>query len=103
MDEVKYDAKQVVNQSLGSSKEYCMGYMNPGAPSGEGYISTLKLSVGAVDVDNLDDITEVIVSYDRCEKNDAYIGQINMLTVSSFCGLNGAVWGYDLAIHNDIA
>lgn len=103
MDEVKYDAKQVVNQSLGSSKEYCMGYMNPGAPSGEGYISTLKLSVGAVDVDNLDDITEVIVSYDRCEKNDAYIGQINMLTVSSFCGLNGAVWGYDLAIHDDIA
>ena len=26
-----------------------------------------------------------------------------MLTVSSFCGLNGAVWGFDLAKHDDIA
>ena len=98
-----YDAKKVVNESVGSSREYCMGYMNPGAPSGQGYISTMKLSVGTVDVKDLDDVTEVIVSYDRCEKNDAYIGQINMLTVSSFCGLNGALWGYDLAKHDDIA
>ena len=75
--------------------------MNPGA--GEGYISTMKLSVGTVDVKDLDAVTENIVSYDRCEKNDAYIGQINMLTVSSFCGLNGAVWGFDLAKHDDIA
>ncbi|NOZ25690.1 MAG: histidine decarboxylase [Nitrospirae bacterium] len=91
-----YDPAAVINGAVGSEDDFCMGYLNPGA-SGNGYISTLKLSVGMVRVENLDEVTEGIVSYDRCEANDAYIGQINMLTASSFCGLNGAVWGYDLA------
>lgn len=100
---IPYDAAQIIRQAVGPDPHYCMGYMNPGAPDGRGYISTMKLSVGTVNVKNLDQVTENIVSYDRCEKNDAYIGQINMLTVSSFCGQNGAVWGYDLAVHEDIA
>ena len=99
---VVYNPAAVINDAVGPSKEFCMGYMNP-APGGSGYISTMKLSVGVVDVKNLDDITEEIVSYDRCEKNDAYIGQINMLTASSFCGLNGALWGHDLAVDDRIA
>ena len=96
-----YDPRRVINGAIGSDDAYCMGYLNPDA-SGLGYISTLKLSVGTVDVRGLDDVTERIVAYDRCEKNDAYIGQINMLTASSFCGLNGAVWGYDLAVAEDL-
>jgi histidine decarboxylase len=92
----------VVNGAVGPIGPYCMGYMNPGA-SGFGYISTLKLSTGVVSVEGLDPGTEGIVSYDRCEKNDAYIGQINMLTASSFCGVNGAVWGYHLAKADEIA
>jgi histidine decarboxylase len=86
----------VVDGAVGPDSNYCMGYLNPGA-SGYGYISTLKLSTGIVSMAGLDPGTEGIVSYDRCEKNDAYIGQINMLTASSFCGVNGAVWGYHLA------
>jgi histidine decarboxylase len=54
-------------------------------------------------VADLDPGTEGIVSYDRCEKDDAYIGQINMLTASSFCGINGALWGYHLATADQIA
>ena len=96
-----YDPRRVINGAIGSDDKYCMGYLNPGG-SGLGYISTLKLSVGTVRVGKLDDVTERIVAYDRCEKNDAYIGQINMLTASSFCGLNGAVWGYDLAVAQDL-
>ena len=92
----------VVDGAIGPSTKYCMGYLNPGA-SGQGYISTLKLSTGLVNVAGLDPGTEGIVSYDRCEKNDAYIGQINMLTASSFCGVNGAVWGYHLAVADEIA
>jgi histidine decarboxylase len=92
----------VVNGAVGPSQPYCMGYLNPGA-SGYGYISTLKLSTGVVSTAGLDPGTEGIVSYDRCEKNDAYIGQINMLTASSFCGVNGAVWGYHLATADQIA
>ena len=92
----------MINQAVGSYKEFCMGYRNP-SWSGLGYISTMKLSVGAVDVTNLDEVTEIIVSYDRCEKNDAYIGQITMLLSSSFCGLTAALWGLDLALADDIA
>lgn len=96
-----YDPASVINGAIGSDWYFCMGYLNPGA-SGLGYISTLKLSVGTVAVDNLDEVTSGIVAYDRCEANDAYIGQINMLTASSFCGLNGAVWGYDLCIADNL-
>jgi histidine decarboxylase len=84
----------VINGAVGPFPTYCSGYLNPGA-SGLGYISVLKLSVGTVETD-MDDGLEGIVSYDRAEANDAYIGQINMLTASSFCGINGAIWGYHL-------
>ncbi|HWB72164.1 MAG TPA: histidine decarboxylase, pyruvoyl type [Egibacteraceae bacterium] len=93
---------QVVDGAVGSFDGNCMGYMNPGA-SGYGYISTMKLSVDKVDVQGLDPGAAGIVSYDRCEKDDAYIGQINMGTASSFCGVNGALWGYHLAIATAIA
>ena len=96
-----YDGIKVIDGAVGSDKDFCMGYLNPNA-SGNGYISTLKLSVGKVKVDNLDEVTEGIVAYDRCEANDAYVGAINMLTASSFCGLNGATWGVDLAIADNL-
>jgi histidine decarboxylase len=51
----------------------------------------------------MDSVLEGIVSYDRAEKNDAYAGQINMIAASSFSGLNGAIWGYDLARHDGLS
>ena len=62
----------------------------------------MKVSVDKVNVEGLDPGAAGIVSYDPCEKDDAYIGQINMGTASSFCGVNGALWGYDLAVANKI-
>lgn len=103
IDSIKYDASKVISQAVGPSKEFCTGYMNPGAQNGEGYISVMKLSVGTVDVKGLDMVTESILAYDRCGKSDAYFGQVNMLsTASAFCGLNGAIWGLDLGVHEDI-
>jgi histidine decarboxylase len=90
----------VVDGAVGPFDRYCDGYGNPG-PSGIGYVSVLTLSTGIV-AKAMDSVLEGIVSYDRAEKNDAYIGQINMLTASSFNGLNGAVWGYDLARHEGL-
>lgn len=79
---------------------YCDGYGMPGA-CGNGYVSVLKVSSGTVG--KTDDILlDGIVSYDRAETADAYVGQINMLTASSFCGIAGQVWGYDLATHDEI-
>jgi histidine decarboxylase len=54
-------------------------------------------------VEKTDDLLiDDIVAYDRAEANDAYIGQINMETASSFCGLTGQIWGYDLAVAEPI-
>lgn len=97
-----FPLRSVVNGAVGAFGPYCMGYQNPGA-SGGGYLATMKLSVDKVNVAGLDKGTAGIVSYDRCEKDDAYIGQINMGTASSFCGVNGALWGYHLAKAPEIA
>ncbi len=86
----------VIAGAISPSHHYCMGYSNPGA-SGLGYIVALKLSTGVAETKELDETTAGIVSYDMCERNDAYLGQINLLQASSFCGVNGAVWGYNLA------
>ncbi|WP_260842790.1 histidine decarboxylase, pyruvoyl type [Staphylococcus epidermidis] len=37
-----------------------------------------------------------MVSYDRAEAKNAYMGQINMITASSFTGLQGSTLGYDI-------
>jgi histidine decarboxylase len=87
--------EDVVNGAIGPFDDYCDGYGNPCA-SGLGYISVLKLETGLVKTD-MDPVLEEIVSYDRAESKGTYIGQINMITASSFIGLNGAVWGYHLA------
>ncbi len=90
----------VVNGAIGPFDDYCGGYGNPGA-SGLGYISVLKMSTGMV-ARQMDTVIEGIVSHDRAEKNDAYAGQVNMITASSFNGINGAVWGYDVARHDGL-
>jgi hypothetical protein len=91
---------EIVSGAVGPFDDYCDGYGNPGA-SGLEYISVLKLSTGMV-AKTMDQGLEGIVSYGRAEKNDAYAGQINMITASSFNGLNGAIWGYDVARHDGL-
>ncbi|WP_147821469.1 histidine decarboxylase, pyruvoyl type [Salidesulfovibrio onnuriiensis] len=86
--------------AIGPYAKYCDGFGMPGA-TGQGYVSVLKVSTGVVQK-NDDALVDGIVAYDRAEANDAYIGQINMETASSFNGLNGSIWGYDLAVAEDI-
>ena len=95
------DRAAVVNGAVGPFAKYCDGYGNKGA-SGLGYISAMTLDIGMVDQD-MDAVLNGIVSYDRAEAQGAYIGQINMIAASSFCGLNGVLWGYDLARADEIA
>ena len=81
-------------------EEYCDGYGMPGA-KGQGYVSVLKVSTGVTEKTD-DMLLDGIVTYDKAEASDAYIGQINMITASSFNGLIGSIWGYDLAVAEDI-
>ncbi|WP_039045347.1 histidine decarboxylase, pyruvoyl type [Plesiomonas shigelloides] len=93
-------APKIDKTAISPFDQYCDGYGAPGA-QGLGYVSVLKVSSGSVYKTD-DDLLDGIVAYDRAECNDAYVGQINMLTASSFCGLAGQVWGHDLAVHEDI-
>ncbi len=93
-------APHVDKTAISPYDNYCDGYGMPGS-FGNGYVNVLKVSTGTIKKTN-DELIDGIVSYDRAEINDAYIGQINMLTASSFCGLAGQIWGYDLARHDDI-
>ena len=93
----------IVENCRNDQDNYCKGYIEPGmlpGTTGDAYISTVILSTGVVRAKGsiLDQGLEGIVSYDRAEKNDAYIGEINMLQASSFSGQLGAIWGYDLAV-----
>lgn len=96
----KVRAAKVDKTAISPYNRYCDGYGMPGA-YGNGYVSVLTVSVGTVKKTD-DFLLDGIVSYDRAEINDAYVGQINMLTASSFCGIAGQVWGYDLAAHESI-
>jgi len=95
------DLATVVKGAVGPFDKYCDGYGNNGA-SGAGYICAMTLGIGMVEGD-MDAVLNGIVAYDRAEAQGAYIGQINMLVASSFCGLNGALWGYHLAKADDVA
>lgn len=81
-------------------KQWSRGYMEPGN-IGTGYVTGCK-----VDADSRnkvgDDLLSKIVTYDLAECKNAYIGQINMVTVSSFTGVQGYILGYDLLRNPEI-
>jgi histidine decarboxylase len=79
--------------------EYCDGYGNLGA-SGNSYIIGFVLGVGQAGLSLKHDGSQVlseINAFDRAEVYGTYLGQINMSIVSSFCGPQGLIWGYDIA------
>jgi histidine decarboxylase len=85
-----------LDESISPFEKYCDGYGNPGG-SGKGYFVGLMFGIGKTKIkfdhegtSILDDIN----AFDKAEVEDVNIGQINMVTVSSFCGPIGAIWGY---------
>nr|P04193.2 RecName: Full=Histidine decarboxylase proenzyme; Short=HDC; AltName: Full=Pi chain; Contains: RecName: Full=Histidine decarboxylase beta chain; Contains: RecName: Full=Histidine decarboxylase alpha chain [Lentilactobacillus buchneri] len=80
--------------SVSPYKKWSRGYMEPGN-IGNGYVSGLKVDAGVVDKTD-DMVLDGIGSYDRAETKNAYIGQINMTTASSFSGVGGTVISYDI-------
>lgn len=92
--------KNNINNAISPFERNCAGY-GFGHYS-RGYITTVKVSTGKVEA-NLDTGLSDIISYDRAAKNDAYFGQVNVLTATSFTGSHGAIWGYDLAVAEEIS
>jgi histidine decarboxylase len=92
----------IVTGAIGPHERFCDGYGNPGA-RGLGYLTVLKLEIGEVPLGEMDEVLSEIVSYDSAETAGTYLGQINAVTASSFCGPGGALWGYDVAPAHQIA
>jgi histidine decarboxylase len=88
-------------RAIGPHADYCDGHGQPGAV-GLGYVCVLKVATATVEKTD-DALLDGIVALDRAEAAGAYLGQINLATVSSFCGLAGHVWGHDLATADVIA
>lgn len=79
--------------------KYCIGYQNPEV-EGAGYVMTLAIGVGKTK--NVlshagSQVLDNTNAFDRAEVEETNLGQTNMITVSSFCGPQGKMWGLDLA------
>ena len=92
---------EIVSGAVGPFEQYCDGYSNPGA-SGLGYITTVALSTGLAPA-VLDGGLDTIEAFDDAATTGTYTGQVNFLQATSFSGLNGAIWGYDLARADELA
>jgi histidine decarboxylase len=92
--------KNLLN-AISPYNEYCDGFGCPGA-SGNSYVLGLVLGVGKDKIKLShpgSSVLDEINAFDLAEVDSAYIGQLNMIIVSSFCGPQGLIWGYDIAFN----
>lgn len=92
---ISFSKTKIIQSALSPYEDYCIGY-----PGRGGYLTALIMSIGSFrrKFSHLgSEILDSILAYDRAEVADTYLGQINMEIVSSFCGPQGLIWGYDLA------
>lgn len=80
----------------GRHKQYCEGYYST---EFDEYVLGVNFSVSKVKKDFSHDgsmILDQTNAFDTAEIAESNLGQINMITVSSFCGPQGKIWGYDI-------
>jgi histidine decarboxylase len=96
-----FSKREIIKSAISPYDNYCTGYPGKG-----NYLVALVLGFGTTRKTFShagSDILDKIVAFDKAETSGAYLGQINMSIVSSFCGIEGLIWGYDLAKKEDIA
>lgn len=88
---------RILQEAQNSEEGYSIGF-NAGVQS-KHYIMGVNIAVSKqkqqfchVGSDLLDHINV----FDKAETEVAYMGQINMIKVSSFCGPEGIIWGYHI-------
>ncbi len=87
--------EQILEVSASPYRNYCAGYPGTG-----GYIVAAVMGIGAFKDPcghSGFNLLDSIKAFDLAESAEAYIGQINMVAVSSFCGPEGLIWGHDVA------
>ncbi len=82
--------------AAGRFADHCEGYFACDAP---GYLLGVSLKIGLVKCGLAcpgSTLLDEINAFDMAEVAGANMGQLNVITVSSFCGPQGRIWGYDL-------
>ncbi len=85
-------------------EHYCAGYQNPDN-HGTGYILGVSLNIGKVPISfrrTGSQMLDKINAFDMAEVTGTYLGETNMITVSSFCGIQGKIWGFDIVKHPNL-
>lgn len=93
---MKRDIQKILPNIVSPFDEYCSsaGMMLP-----DYYITAPMIGTGVSKLRYAhtgSQMLDKIVAFDRAEGSFANITQTNMITVSSFNGINGLVWGYDI-------
>ena len=90
--------KKVLRNIIGKSDQHCEGFgLNSGSNN---YIMGVNIAVAKSLTQFTHEgscVLDQINAFDLAETESAYLGQINMIEVSSFCGINGIIWGYHVA------
>jgi len=95
---------EILNDAISPYDLYCNGYGNQGGNI-QNYITAIILGSGVVPYrfnSHGSSIIDQTLAFDMAEVQNSNLGQINMITVSSFCGLHGLIWGYDIAEHSKV-
>lgn len=104
-ENIQSNKQQSIKNVIGPYENYCDGYKGSAKTGDSGYVLTIHLGVGVSDLDLSHPGSHVlseINAFDRAEVDNGNIGQINMITVSSFCGPMGMIWGLDIARHPNV-
>jgi histidine decarboxylase len=98
---ISFSKEDIVKSAIGPYDHYCVGHYGKGS-----YLTALIMEIASFKktFSHAGSMTlDEIIAYDRAEVFGTYIGQINMIIVSSFCGPQGVIWGYDIAKKEDIS
>lgn len=88
---------RIIKASISTENKYCEGVFS--SRNNNTYILGINFGLGKTRKKRIHEETselDKIIAFDRAEIAGANIGQINMMTVSSFCGCKGLIWGYDI-------
>lgn len=87
------------NKYLSPYDKFCNGYAGD-SNIDKGYILGVSIGIG-ISKSKLShqgsNLLDEINAFDLAEIDGPYLGQLNMSIVSSFCGPQGLIWGYDIA------
>lgn len=90
--------KEITERHIGEFDKYCVGCFDPF------YAQAFITSVGKskIKLTEQSSLLDELNAYDHAELDTVYLGQINAITVTSFCGKDGLVWGYDAYPSEDL-